>query len=160
MRSVIDNFTAYLYSIVLWAIHDILTPQSPTNFFPNLHPSIFAWTTHGLPLITSPSEVTTVLIRRNAPTDSCHNLTALMHAVQNIISTHSTLHMCSQKFRQSAYYSFYRVLFGRAGNGGRTPYCGLTSTMGMRRHKIITQNATTEAHSQRPAANFAHAGNV
>ena len=35
-------------------------------------------TNHGLPLITSQSKMTTVLIRRNAPTDSCHNLTALM----------------------------------------------------------------------------------
>ena len=46
------------------------------NFFQTLHPSISAWTTHGLPLITSANKMTTVLIRRNAPTDSCHNLTA------------------------------------------------------------------------------------
>ena len=48
------------------------------NFFQTLHPSISARTTHGLPLITSPSKMTTVLICRNTPTDSCRNLTALM----------------------------------------------------------------------------------
>ena len=56
---------------------ELLIPQAPTNFFPTLHPSISAWTTNGLPLITSPSKLATV-IRRNAPTDSCHNLAALM----------------------------------------------------------------------------------
>ena len=38
----------------------------------------YIYNNHGLSLITSPSKMTTVLIRRNAPTDSCHNLTALM----------------------------------------------------------------------------------
>ena len=57
---------------------ELLIPQAPTNFFQTLHPSISAWTTHRLPLITSPSKMTTVLIRRNAPTYSCRNLTALM----------------------------------------------------------------------------------
>ena len=74
--SVIDNFTAQTQ--VLWKICELLIPQAPTNFFQTLHPSISAWTTHGLLLITSPSKMTTVLIRRNPPTDSCHNLTALM----------------------------------------------------------------------------------
>ena len=32
---------------------------------------------------------------------------------KNIISTHSTLHMCSQKFRQPAQCCFYRVLLSR-----------------------------------------------
>ena len=65
-------------SEVLWNIREILIPQAPINYFQTLHPSISAWTTHGLPLITSPSKITTVLIRRNAPNDNCHNLTALM----------------------------------------------------------------------------------
>ena len=37
--------------------------------------------------------------------------------------------MSSQKYRQPAQNYFYRVLFGRTGNGGRTPYCGLTSSV-------------------------------
>ena len=63
---------------VQWQFFELLIPQAPTNFCQNLHPSISAWTTHGLSLITSPSKMPTVLIRRNAPNDSCHNLTALM----------------------------------------------------------------------------------
>jgi hypothetical protein len=80
MRSVIDNFTAYLPSIDRCSvkIRELLISQAPTNFFQTLHHSISAWTTHGMPLITSPSKMTTVLICRNAPTDSCRNLTALM----------------------------------------------------------------------------------
>ena len=63
----------------MWKIRELaIIPQAPTNFFQTLHPSISAWTTHGLPLITSPRKMTTVLIRRNASTDSCRNLTALM----------------------------------------------------------------------------------
>ena len=59
-------------------IRELLIRQAPTNFIQTLLPSISAWTTHGFSLITSPSKMTTVLIRRNAPNDSCHNLTALM----------------------------------------------------------------------------------
>ena len=84
MRTVIDNFTAYLPSIHRRSvkIRELLIPQAPTNIFQTFHPSISAWTTHGLPLITSPSKRTTVLIRRNAPTDSCHNLKFLCHTAQ------------------------------------------------------------------------------
>ena len=57
--------------------------------------------------------MTTVLICRNAPTDSCHNLTAPMPRYTKTNFTHSTLHMCSQKFRQPASSCFYSVLFGR-----------------------------------------------
>ena len=38
------------------------------------------------------------LIRRNAPTDSCHNLTALSDATlhENIVYNHSTLHVLTE----------------------------------------------------------------
>ena len=86
------SFPTNLGEICYWQFHNLFSihiqtfcethwnsiHQAPTNFFQTLHPSISAWTTHGLPLITSPSKMTTVLIRRNAPNDRCHNLTALM----------------------------------------------------------------------------------
>ena len=102
MSSVIDNFTAYLPSIDRSSvkIRELLIPQAPTNFFQTLHPSISFEIR--LSLITLPL-MTTVLIRRNAQSDSCHNLTALMpRCTKKIISNQPTPHMCSQKFRQPA----------------------------------------------------------
>ena len=87
---------------------ELLIPQAPTNVFQTLHPSISAWTTHALPLMTTPSK-----IRRNAPTDSCHNLTALMPRCTKTSFLITLYYMCSQKFRQPAQCCFYRVLFGR-----------------------------------------------
>ena len=79
MSPVIDTFTAYLPAINRSSVNNSWTLNtSGSHKLLSLHPSISAWTTHGLPLITSPSKMTTVLIRRNAPTDSCRNLTALM----------------------------------------------------------------------------------
>ena len=66
------------YNVSFISCRELLIPQAPTNFFQTLHPSISAWTTHELPMITSPSKMITVLICRNAPTDSCRNLTALI----------------------------------------------------------------------------------
>ena len=69
--------------------------------------------------------MTTVLIRRNAPTDSCHNLTALM---QRCIKTSFLLtphyicaHRNSDNLRNAAF------IWDSLGNGGRAPYCGLTT---------------------------------
>ena len=82
---------------VLWECCEILITQAPTNFFPTLHPSISAWTTHGLPLIASPSKMTTVLIRRNAQTDSCHNLTALLpHCTKHHFYAHQTTYVLTK----------------------------------------------------------------
>ena len=80
MSSVIDNFTAYLPSAGRRSVKYSWTfnTSGSHKLLSNLIPSISAWTTHGMPLITSPSKMTTVLIHRNAPTDSCRNLTALM----------------------------------------------------------------------------------
>ena len=86
------SFPTNLDKICYWQFHSIFTLHRqkvcefflnfsylrlPTNFFQTWHPSISAWTTHRLSLITPPSKMTTVLIHRNAPTDSCHNFTAL-----------------------------------------------------------------------------------
>ena len=63
-------------------------------------------------MIKQKSKMTTVLIRRNAPTDSCHNLTALMPRwtkTSFIITPH---YICAHR---------------NSGIGGRAPYCGLTS---------------------------------
>ena len=83
MSSVIAN---------LWTSHT----SGSHKLLSNLTPSISAWTTHGLSLITSPGKMTSVLIRRNAPTDSCHNLTALMPRCTKTSFIIITLHMCSQ----------------------------------------------------------------
>ena len=62
--------------------------------------------------------MTTVLIRRNAPTDSCHNLTALM--------SH-----CTKTFLLTPYYIYAHRNSDNLHNavfvGYSTPYCGLTS---------------------------------
>ena len=80
MRSVTDNFIAYLPSIDRGSVKHSWTSNTSGShkLLSNLTPSISAWTAHGLSLITSSSKMTTVLIRRNAPNDSCHNFTALM----------------------------------------------------------------------------------
>ena len=104
------SFPTNLDEFCYWQFHSIFTLHrqkfcellTPTNFFQTLHPSISAWTTHGLPLMTSPNKTTTVLIRRNAPTDSCHNLTALMRRCTKTSFLLTPHNMCSQKFRQPA----------------------------------------------------------
>ena len=99
-------------------ISELLIPQAPTNFFQTLHPSISAWTTHGLPLITSPSKMTTVLIRRNAPTDSCRNLTALMPRCTKtsfLITLHYICaHRNSDNLHNAAFKGYSLVALGMA----------------------------------------------
>ena len=131
MSSVIDNFTAYLPSIDrgsvkhLWTFntsgsHKLLSNLTPLHFCLN-HPR----TRHGLSLITSPSKMTTAEI---------HRLTAVViwqlwcHAAQkyNFDSLRTTYVLTEI---QPAKCCVYRVLFGRTGNGGRAPYCGLTSAL-------------------------------
>ena len=111
----------------------LLIPQAPTNLFQTLHPSISVWTTHRLPLITSPSKMTTVLICRNAPTDSCHNLTALMPRCTKtsfLITPHYICaHRNSDNLHNAAFKGLRDTLW--SGNGWWAPYCGLTSVMSM-----------------------------
>ena len=100
--------TALMVNDVLWKIRELLIPQAPTNFFQTLHPSISTWTTHGLPLITSPSKMTTVLIRRNAPSDSCRNLTALMPRCTKtsfIITPH---YICAHRNSDNLHYAAFK----------------------------------------------------
>ena len=80
MRSGIDNFTAYLPSIDRRGVKNSWTfnTSGSHKLVSNLTPLNFCLNVHGLSLITSPSKMTTILIRRNAPHDSCHNWTALM----------------------------------------------------------------------------------
>ena len=59
---------------------------------------------------------------------------------KNIISTHFTLHVLTE-IETTSIMLFYRVLFGRKGNGRRTPYCGLTS---LRQHSHLVQS--TQCH--------------
>ena len=76
---------------------ELLVPQVPTNFFQTLHPSISAWNTHGLPRITSPSNMSTVLIRRSALTDSCRNLTALLPRCTKTSFLLTPLYICAHR---------------------------------------------------------------
>ena len=101
MSSIIDKFTAYLPSMDRGSVknswtshtsgyHKRLSNLTPLHFCLN-HP------THGLPLITSPSKMTTVLIRRNAPTDSCHSLTALMPRCTNTSFLITPHYICAHR---------------------------------------------------------------
>ena len=95
------------------------------------HPSIlhFCLNHPRIAPITSPSKMTTVLIRRNAPTDSCHNLTALMPRctkTQFLLNPHYTrAHSNSDNLHNAVFigYSLVARVYG-----GRTPYCGITSS--------------------------------
>ena len=70
--------------------------------------------------------MTNVLIRRNAPNDSCRNLTALMsHCTKTsfIITPH---YICAHRNPDNVHNAAF--LRYSAGNGGRAHFGGLTST--------------------------------
>ena len=56
--------------------------------------------------------------------------------------------MSSQKYRQPAQSYFYRVFFGRTGNGGRSPYCGYVQCCRLCRRLGTLSRAHREAHEE------------
>ena len=67
--------------------------------------------------------MTTVLIRRNAPTDGCHNLTALMPRCTKTSFLLTPHYICAHRNSDN----LHNAVFIGYSLVGRTPYCGLTS---------------------------------
>ena len=76
--------------------------------------------------MTSPSKITNVLIRRNAPNDSCRNLTALMSRCTKtsfIITPH---YICAHRNSDNVHNAAFIRYSAVNGNGGRAHFGGLT----------------------------------
>ena len=96
----IGNFAAYLSSTALENLGNFNIPVShkPLWNLTSLHARIRQWSV----MLTSPY-MTSVSIPKKTSTDIGCKWTALMSCcTKNIISTHSVLHMSSQKLRQPA----------------------------------------------------------